>query len=129
MFTAHNRHRTGLKIVVISVMILGVAGCGDQKRRAESLVRAGTAAPRAGDHAAAVQSSRRHLPWIRGLRKRSYGRGVSQAALGLHAAAIDSLHTAVKLKPAWPEAWFALATAQRAYRRDGFGRAVAWRSD
>jgi tetratricopeptide (TPR) repeat protein len=98
--------------ILIAVAMFLVPGCADQKRQAESLVRAALEHSDADRPAEAIQCLDRAIALNPGLAEAFYLRGTCNSKMQSTRNATEDLSAATRLKPKWDEAWCALGIAQ-----------------
>lgn len=102
------------KSIVAILFLISIAGCTDQKRQAEDLVRAAIQHHEADRPIEALQQLHRAIALNPTLAEAFYLRGTCYGEMRKQENAIEDLSTATRLKPDWDEAWCALGIAQLA---------------
>ena len=93
--------------------LLLVSGCGRSSERAAEAVTDGLLRQKMQQHALAIEDfSKALLSDPKNAEAWCY-RGRSYAAVGNPTAAANNLREAIRLKPEWPEPWWALGTLHR----------------
>ena len=92
---------------------LMLPGCGNQKQKAENLVRSAVEQQDDGQYEDAVATLTRSLALRPDFAEAFYLRGTCHGALGDYDQAVKDLQSATKHRPEWDRAWWALGTMQR----------------